>query len=42
MGWNYSDIEIRAWVSNYFPLFYMVVITYQCLNPDVSLADLYK
>ena len=25
--------EIRTWMNNYFPLFYLGVITYTCLNP---------
>ena len=31
-------IDIRAWISDYIPLFYVDVITYPCHNLDVGLA----
>ena len=29
-----TSIEVRAWMSNYTPLFYMDMFTYLCPNPD--------
>ena len=33
-------IEVRAWMSNYIPLFYMDVITHPCHNSDAGLNNL--
>ena len=29
---NFTTIEVRAWMNDYIPLFYMDVITYPCLK----------
>ena len=34
-----TTVEIRTWMSNYIPLFYMFVITYPCPNPDAGLGN---
>ena len=31
-----NTVKVRAWVSNYIPLFYVDVITYPCPHPDAG------
>ena len=34
--------EIRAWIINYIPLFYVDVVTYLYPDPDADLANVYQ
>ena len=36
----YSNVEIRLWMGNYIPLFYIDVIAYPYANPEIGLANL--
>ena len=35
-----TAIEVRPWMSNHIPLFFMDVIPYPCPNPEAGLSNL--